>query len=232
MFNNDDIINVYNDYDSKVFAPNSDPRGIDWVFPTKIDDEPYVVSIPFGELRNIYRLNPNILKKRILRVCEEQESEVFGSLNINLKNEKESFSREEIEEMIIHPTNYVIETILNIKEKGVIDRFLAQLVYLKNTNKYFIPSKVEDYIRARREELEQGVRQTELEGMETENVPSQVNGNVDIAVIEEREEAIKTKEQELLDKEKALKDLEKKLKEEKKKIADSKKKAKTDNKAK
>lgn len=227
MLKNDDMINVYNDYDSELFAPSVDPRGNGLVFPVKTEnDEPYIISILFSELRNLYRLDPNLLKKRILRIEKDQEEEVFKALNINIDRESEVFTREEIEDMILHPTNYVIETILSITSKQVIDNFLSQLVYLKNTNKYFIATKVEDYIRARKEEIYDGIRKSELEGMETENLKPQVNSEVDIAVLEERENIIKSKEEELTQKEKDLKDKEKKLKEEKKKLAEAKKSAK------
>ena len=44
MLKNDDMINVYNDYDNKIFAPSVDPRGNDLIFPPKTEDgEPYYV---------------------------------------------------------------------------------------------------------------------------------------------------------------------------------------------
>lgn len=185
MLRNDDMINVYNDYDNKIFAPSVDPRGNDLVFPPKAEDgEPYYMYLPFIEIKNLHRLDRNIFTKRKLRFEPEMEEEVFRSLNINLAREIESFTREEIEDMILNPSDNVIKTILSITDKAVIDKFLAQLIYLKNTNKYFIASKVEDYIRARKEELEQGLRKSELEGQPTENIPV-VEEEVEVGVIEE-----------------------------------------------
>lgn len=223
MLKNDDLISVYNDYDSPLYANSSDPRGIDWVFKTKVNDEPYMVQIPLFELRHIYRTAPNVIKNRYLRICEEQEAEIMKLFNIDLSKEKDSFTREEIEEMLIHPTNHVIETILKIKSKDIIDRFLQQLVYLKNINKYHISGKVEEYIRARKEELASGVINTELEGQETLNDPV-VNDNVDIAVIEEKEVYLTEKEEKLKALETALKEKEEKLKADSKKFNEAKKK--------
>ena len=164
MLKNDDMINVYNDYDNKIFAPSVDPRGNDLIFPPKTEDgEPYYVYLPFAEIRNMHRLDKNIFTKRKLRFEPEMEEEIFRMLNINLARETESFTREDIEYMILNPNDDVISTILSITNKSVIDMFLSQLIYLKNTNKYFIADKVENYIRARKEELEQGLRILELE---------------------------------------------------------------------
>ena len=112
------------------------------------------------------------------------EEEIFRMLNINLARETESFTREDIEYMILNPNDDVISTILSITNKSVIDMFLSQLIYLKNTNKYFIADKVENYIRARKEELEQGLRKSELEGQPTENVPV-VEEEVETGVVDE-----------------------------------------------
>lgn len=192
MLKNEDMINVYNDYDSTIYAPSVDRRGLDLVFPKKDGDEPYYISIPFAEIKNLHRLDKNVFSKRILRFDEENEEEILKALNIRLEREKDSYSREEIENMILTPSDYVISQIVDIKDKGTIDRFLAQLVALKNTNKYFIPSKVEQYIRARKEEIEEGVRESVLKGQETENIPV-IENDVDVAVINETPEKPKPK---------------------------------------
>ncbi len=185
MLKNDDMINVYNDYDSKIFAPSVDPRGNDLVFPPKTEDgEPYYVYLPFSEIRNMHRLDKNIFTKRKLRFEEGMEEEIFRMLNINLAREIESFTREDIEHMILNPNDDVINTILSITNKSVIEMFLSQLIYLKNTNKYFIADKVENYIRARKEELDQGLRKSELEGQPTENIPT-LEGTVETGVVDE-----------------------------------------------
>jgi hypothetical protein len=51
-----------------------------------------------------------------------------------------------------------------------IETFLSQVVALKNTNKYLIAEKVELYIRARKQELEEGLTHSELEVTPTENI--------------------------------------------------------------
>ena len=191
MIKNDELINVYNDYDSNIYAPSVDPKGIDLTFPKKDEyNEPYLISVPFAEIKNIHRLDRNIFPRKILRFEDDMEEEVFKSLNIRLDREKETYSREQIEDMIINPTDGTIKEILSIKDKGTIDRFLSQLVYLKNTNKYFIPSKIEAYIRARKEELEEGIKESDLEGQPTENIPV-IEQVVEIGEIEEEVEEAK-----------------------------------------
>lgn len=191
MIKNDELINVYNDYDSNIYAPSVDPKGIDLTFPKKDEyNEPYLISVPFAEIKNIHRLDRNIFPRKILRFEDDMEEEVFKSLNIRLDREKETYSREQIEDMIINPTDGTIKEILSIKDKGTIDRFLSQLVYLKNTNKYFIPSKIEAYIRARKEELEEGIKESDLEGQPTENIPV-IEEVVETGEIEEEVEETK-----------------------------------------
>lgn len=197
MIKNDEMINVYNDYDSNIYAPSVDPKGIDLVFPRKDEfNEPYIISLPFAEIKNIHRLDRNVFPRRILRFEDDMEDEVFGALNIRLDREKETFTREDIEDMILNPNDDIIKTILTIKDKGTIDRFVSQLVYLKNTNKYFIPTKVEEYIRARKEELEEGIKESDLEGQPTENVSApSVNVEVETGDLE-KEEVVESKPKE------------------------------------
>lgn len=183
MIKNDEMIEVYNDYDSNIYA-NSVMGGMGLIFPRKDEyDEPYIVSIPYVEIKALHQGNRNIFTKKILRIVDREE-EIFKALNINMTREPSSFSREEIEDMLKNPTDYVIQTVLGIKELPVINRFLAQLVYLKNTNRYFIPSKIENYIRARKEELEAGVKESELEGQPTENT-ALISSEVELGIEEE-----------------------------------------------
>lgn len=167
-----DIIKVYNPYDYELSAKPTDPRAIDLVFPPVYDDgTPAWTEIDFREIQNLHNRNSNLFAKGYLRFDESEEEDIFAALRIDFNKHKGNiYTREEIEEMILNPTDETITKILAITDKNVINMFLGQLVYLKNTNKYFIASKVEDYIRARKEELEAGIKQSELEGQETENI--------------------------------------------------------------
>ena len=70
MLKNDDMINVYNDYDNKIFAPSVDPRGNDLIFPPKTEDgEPYYVYLPFVEISQ----NVPVIGKSI-QLCYEARS--------------------------------------------------------------------------------------------------------------------------------------------------------------
>jgi hypothetical protein len=93
--------------------------------------------------------------------------------------------------MILYPTDSVLKRITEIDKLTTIDAFLSLLVYLKNTNKYLIAEKVELYIRARKEEIEQGIRKSELEVDKTENVELAVtpsDENVETVEIESENE--------------------------------------------
>ena len=101
MYRNEDLLNVYNDYDSKIFAPSVDPRGADLVFlPRDEYGEPFYVLLPFAEIKFLHRNDKNLFLRRMLRFeNDEIENEVFKQLNIHLERETESFTREEIENL-------------------------------------------------------------------------------------------------------------------------------------
>ena len=88
--------------------------------------------------------------------------------------------------MILNSNDEVIREIVSIKDKDIVKRFLSELIGLQSTNKYDISQKLENYIRARLEELEEGKLETEFEVTETLNVK-----NVETAVVPEEVEETK-----------------------------------------
>lgn len=173
MIKDSDYINVYMDYDYMMHMPTSNPLDGGYELPPKIDGEPYYVSVLW---KDVMRVNPisEAFKKKIIRFESDMEEQAYRQLRIDFKREKNSYARDEIEKMILHPNDEVLQKIVDIDKLTVINAFLSQLVYLKNTNKYMIAEKVELYIRARKEELQKGLRKSELVVDRSENIEPKV----------------------------------------------------------
>lgn len=185
MFKDIDLINVYNDYDYKIYAPSANKNDADYVLNPKIsDDEPYYTQMLWRDIKFI-NINSTAIRERKIRFEPSIEDEVYQQLRINIDREKNLYSRQQIEDMIINSNDEIIKEILSITDIGILDKFLSQYVYLENTNKYDLSNKLEMYIRARKEELENGIKKTELEVTPTLN---QKVKNVETAVVEESEE--------------------------------------------
>jgi len=169
MFKDSDMINIYNDYDYDIYMPSANSLDGDYILKPKIEDEPYYIPVYWRDVMHVNRISSHF-KKKVIRFSKEDEDEAYRQLRIDFKREKDTYSREEIEQMILKPTDEVFEKIVAIRDLKTIETFLSQVVALKNTNKYLIAEKVELYIRARKQELEEGLTHSELEVTPTENI--------------------------------------------------------------
>ncbi len=179
MFKDTDMINIYNDYDYNLYMPTANSMEGDYILKPKIDGEPYFIPVYWRDVVHVNRIS-KVFKNKNVRFDSEIEEEAYKQLRIDFSREKDVYSRQEIENMIVNPTDEVLEKIVAIRDLKTIETFLSQLVSLKNTNKYFIAEKVELYIRARKQELEEGIIHSELEVTPTEKI--------DLAVVEEEKE--------------------------------------------
>lgn len=183
MIKDNDLVNVYNDYDCNIYVDSQQVDG-GYKLPPKIDGEPYYVELLWKDIKKANSISSNF-RIRKLRFDPEIEEEALKQLRIDVEKDKNCFSREEIKEMILHPSDYALKRIVAIDNVATIESFLNTLIALKNTNSYFIAEKVELYIRARKEELEEKIKRSELEVDETENV--------EMAVVPEDSEEVKPK---------------------------------------
>jgi len=185
MFKDADLINVYSDYDYTIYVPNVNKLEGDYVLKPKIDGEPYYIPVLWRDIVNANRIS-NRIKAREIRFEGDIEAEAYKQLRIDLVREKDTYTREQIETMILNPSDEVLEKIVTIRDVKTIETILSQLIALKNTNQFFIAEKLEMYIRARKEELSKGLRISELEITPTENI--------DLAVVEDIEEEVEVEE--------------------------------------
>lgn len=165
MYKIDDEISVYSDYDHTIYLPSYLVAGLEYRFTPKINDEPQCINVKWGDLMRLK--NAKAFTQKRLRFPSDIEEDVVKELR--LVYDKESYDLNQIRNMIINVTDNVIKEILEIKSITVAKAFLSQLIYLKNTNAYNISSKLELYIRARVEELSEGLRVSELEGQESKD---------------------------------------------------------------
>lgn len=156
-----EYVQTYSDYDYKIHIESSNKLDGGYVLPPKINGEPYYVDVLW---KDIVRHNQNSkqIKNRQVRFKEDMEELALKQLRIDINRDKNSYSRDEIEWMILNPNERIIKEILAIDDISVIDTFISQLTYLKNLNKFVVSEKIELYIRARKEELKEGMRKTEL----------------------------------------------------------------------
>ena len=185
-----DYVDVYHDYDYKTFIASENPLDAGYELPPKIDGEPYYVSVLWKDIMKANMKSDNF-KNQAIRFSPSIEEQVYKQLRIDVNKDKNSYSRDEIERMILQPNDTILTKITQIDKMSTIDSFLSLLVYLKNTNKYLIAEKVELYIRARKEEIAEGIRKSELEVDATENIELAVAPNEEN--VEDIQEPIVTK---------------------------------------
>lgn len=184
-FKNEDYIDVYMDGNFPLYFNGAlKGEGEYRLEPKSNDGEIYLQPISYATLMQLNRTK--FIKKQIVRISEDIEEEVLKFLRIDYDKEKYSYSTEQIDNMILNSNDEVIREIVSIKDKDIVKRFLSELIGLQSTNKYDISQKLENYIRARLEELEEGKLETEFEVTETLNVK-----NVETAVVPEEVEETK-----------------------------------------
>ncbi|WP_252241667.1 hypothetical protein [Clostridium sp. ZBS18] len=165
--NDNDYVKVYSDYDYKIYMPSSNSLDGGYILEGKINSEPYYVEVLWKDVVKVNQMS-NAFKHRQVRFEENVEELALKQLRIDINRDKNSYTRDDIERIVKNPTDTDIKNITLIDDLEVIETFISQLVYLKNTNKFFVSDKLELYLRARKEELQEGIRKTELEVDETE----------------------------------------------------------------
>lgn len=181
-FKNDDYINVSNGCSSPMYFEGALKNEGDYKLePIRDGEDKIFTPISYATLLRLNRTS--VIKKQFIKIDSEIEEEVLKALRIDLSKEKESYSTEEIEDMILYSDDSVIREIVSIKSENVVKRFLEVLIGLKSTNQYDISVKLENYIRGRLQEIEEGNLETELDPTPTLNerkVETAVVGKEDI----------------------------------------------------
>ena len=188
-FKNDDYINVYMGGTHSISFQGALPNEGEYVL-EGVTDDGFKSYVPVSYATLVKLNRGDSIKKQVIRIEESMEEEVLKSLRIDLDKERYSYSEEDMEYMILNSNDDIIKEIVKIKDKRVIERFLTVLIGLKSTNQYDISNKLEQYIRGRLEEIDEGKLETEFEVTKTLNHKTT---NVEMGVVEEKvkEESVK-----------------------------------------
>lgn len=177
--NNETMLQVYNDGNSMVYAQDFDARDTSILLRPRRNenDVPFYVSMSFENFRKLAQVT-TLIESRVIRVKDIEEGfeeAVLDRCGIDINNREVGYyTKEVVDEMIIHPVPSTIMDILAIKNRDIINRLYQRLIYLKNQHSYFISYEIEEYIRARKEELSKGIIESELKGMTPKNVDEPV----------------------------------------------------------
>lgn len=183
-FKNDDYINVYMGGTHSISFQGALPNEGEYVLEGVTDDGfKNYTPVSYATLVKLNR--GDSIKKQVIRIEESIEEEVLKSLRIDLEKERYSYSEEDMEYMILNSNDEIIREIVKIKDRRVIERFLSVLIGLKSTNQYDISNKLEQYIRGRLEEIDEGKLETEFEVTKTLN---ERVVNIETAIVEDKKE--------------------------------------------
>lgn len=180
-FKNDDYINVYMGGSHKISFAGALPNEGEYVL-DGITDDGFKSYVPVSYATLVKLNRGDSIKKQVIRIEESMEEEVLKSLRIDLDKERYSYSEEDMEYMILNSNDEIIREIVHIKDKRIVERFLSVLVGLKSTNQYDISNKLEQYIRGRLEELDEGTLETQFEVTDTLN-----QRNIETAIVPDEE---------------------------------------------
>ena len=183
-FKNDDYINVYMGGTHSISFQGALPNEGEYVL-EGVTDDGYKNYTPVSYATLVKLNRGDSKKKQVIRIEESIEEEVLKSLRIDLEKERYSYSEEDMEYMILNSNDEIIREIVKIKDRRVIERFLSVLIGLKSTNQYDISNKLEQYIRGRLEEIDEGKLETEFEVTKTLN---ERVVNIETAIVEDKKE--------------------------------------------
>lgn len=187
--NEDDMVDVYSAYEHNIYL-NSYKKGIDYKLPAIRNGRPRFVPVLWRDIVDAKNVAEGQFVNRKIRFAPDIEEQALKQLHINFEYEDDSYTREEIQEMLIHPTDETFKKIVAIKDKSVLETFHSELIALENSNDYIIGDKVELYIEARIEELEKGIKNSQIVVDETKNAyvpPKEENEEVEEENIENEE---------------------------------------------
>lgn len=152
------MIDVYNYNQSIVCVKASN---YSYLFPSADEyDNPSVIPVPYRDVEFINQTT-KAFKEGLLRFGEDEQEELYQNLRIT--DWENIFTRDSIINIIINPTVDDLETIVNIKSLGIIEKFRGELYRLINTGEHDISVRLQQIINARYDELLANKTQSEIQ---------------------------------------------------------------------
>lgn len=193
MINKNEEIDVLNYWDQPSFLVS---QGNEYGYKVEgqMDGEPSVVAITFSDIKYI-NTKSDAFKDGVLLFEPERQEEVYKELKIYPDKNKNYFTRQQIEDIILDPNDDKIRKIVEITSLSTITSFRKILVKLTNDNEYDISNRVREYIDAREYELKNKKISSALPIPKSKvYVPVlEKEENIETAVVEEKEEVKETK---------------------------------------
>lgn len=193
MINKNEVVNVYNENNGKIFAISAnDPMG--YIFePASEDGEAYMLPIVWSDVVLINNRS-DVFKSGTLRFEPDMEEDIYKELHIVVNNSRNYFTRDIVIDYILNPTAERLEEIKNVNSILTIEKFRNALVVLDNEGEYDISKRVYDIINGRYQELTKGKMQSKLIIKKTKNnlVSNKVTEEK-IEEIEDSENEVETK---------------------------------------
>ena len=195
-YNNETLIDVYTPYHSDVYLPSNVLGEKDFIVKVSEDlKDPNYTPVPYRVISSVNK-NTELFKNRVLRFRPEEEEELWKDLRIDNSRIRDVYTKEAIDKIILTPTDEELKNVLKIKSLGMINCFFSELVWLRNSGNYWVNEKAELYIRARRDEIRQGIAHTELpfiEDADEEDINELLGIEPKEEIVEEVVEEVKPK---------------------------------------
>ena len=147
-------INVYNFNQNVVVVSTKHDSYV--VEPDKDIETTTTLPLTMYEIVEI-KVNSNAFKNGLLSFSEDIEKEMYEDV-LHILNWEDLLKPDQIEDIILNPTNDKLQKILNIKDSGMFDKVRAVFARLKNTTNKDISMRVEQLIEFRYSELRRGIR--------------------------------------------------------------------------
>ena len=186
-----DLLMIYNDYSYKVYLPELRRGDFDVTLPAREGNDIEEVEVTWEQVKFWAKRLPKMFRERVIRFSVENdtsEEEILKELRItNLEK-----TRNEIWKQILDSTDGFIEFVVECNDIVKLKKYYGEMVYLTNTNSYPIPEKNKLYLKARIEELDSGVINTDLR-------PSPMNDVLNIFAEEDKIEVAEVVEEEIVE---------------------------------
>jgi hypothetical protein len=161
MINKNDMINVLNESTSPCYGISAINEYGYKFQPCNDLGEPSFEPVPFSDIQ--YMNNKSeVFRTGTLRFEEDVEDDVYKSLNIRPKSDKNYYTLQDIEDIIINPTMEKLEDVKKITSVITIEKFRGVLTRLNNEDEYDIAQRVFDVINLRWDEISIGRLKSEI----------------------------------------------------------------------
>lgn len=148
-------------------------------------NEPTYDSISVSDLSYI-NANSSSVRNGLIRFDKDEEDDIYKELGVD---KSKILFNEEIDDIILHPTQEKLQKILDIIDSSVFDRVTTIHQGLLNSGAYDISNRVTKTIEARMQEFRRNILSTNIQ-LATKEIESPKN--IEVEKIKEQNENLQT----------------------------------------